>query len=151
MKFLLIFMKAAVILFCSIKLSCQDCKTNLISDRTVFLSTFIMVILQLCFYGTECWRFFVSSLLMYWFYKWVRNISRKKLGEGDVIFGLFQGISVEPFTLWLVILSETVFCWIFTSFCKIKKKKSFPFIPFMSAGLIFTFLQNIFQPCIYNM
>ena len=75
------------------------------------------------------------------FYFIVRQVTRGKLGMADVLFGVFQGMVLSSQHLLLCILIE---CGSATlAFFIIHKRasgKSLPFIPFMAAGLLISYL-----------
>ena len=73
----------------------------------------------------------------------IRKITKDKLGSADVWFGFFQGLFLQPVMLWVCLAIETVLALIVEN-KKIGHQK-FPFIPYMSAGLIAAYLIQFFR------
>ena len=89
------------------------------------------------------WIFIISSMILGTLYFLIRKITKEKLGSADVWFGFFQGLFLHPIMLWVCLAIETVLALIVEN-KKIGHKK-FPFIPYMSAGLIATYLIQFFH------
>lgn len=103
---------------------------------------FSALICQLIFARESIWIFILSSLLAGAFYYCVRKITRDKLGMADVWFGFFQGLFLLPKLLPLCFGLECL-----AVLCLVNKKigkKAFPFIPYMSFGLISAFIIQLF-------
>ena len=71
----------------------------------------------------------------------VRKITKNRLGTADVWFGIFQGLFLFPDKLWICLAIETLPALIIEN--KKIGQKAFPFIPYMSAGLIGTYLIKV--------
>lgn len=85
--------------------------------------------------------YILSSMICGAFYFAVRKITKNKLGLADVWFGFFQGLFLVPEMIPVCFGIECL-----TALCVINKrfgKEKFPFIPFMSAGLIAAFLIQV--------
>ena len=98
---------------------------------------------HLIFARNEMWIFIISSMILGTLYFLIRKITKDKLGPADVWFGFFQGLFLHPIMLWVCLAIETVLALIVEN-KKIGHKK-FPFIPYMSAGLIATYLIHFFH------
>ena len=95
----------------------------------------------------EMWIFILSSMILGALYFLIRKITKDKLGPADVWFGFFQGLFLHPLMLWVCLAIETVLALIIEN-RKIGHNK-FPFIPYMSAGLIVAYLIQIFRGTIF--
>ena len=130
--------KLIIILLFSLILSVQDIKHGEVSVYIQWVSIFCAHLCHLIFARTEMWIYIISSMLMGAFYFTVRKITREKLGPADVWFGFFQGLFLIPKMLPFCLGIEC-----FAALCVIIKKigrQTFPFIPFMSLGLIITYV-----------
>ena len=130
--------KLIIILLFSLILSVQDIKHGEVSVYIQWVSIFCALLCHLIFARTEMWIYIISSMLMGAFYFTVRKITREKLGPADVWFGFFQGLFLVPMMIPLCFGIEAL-----AAFCVMNKKvgrKTFPFIPFMSLGLIITYV-----------
>ena len=128
----------SIILFFSLILSIQDIKTLSASVFLQWISIFCALICHLIFNRTGMWIYILSSMITGTFYFAVRKITRNKLGPADVWFGFFQGLFLIPKMLPFCLGIEC-----FAALCVIIKKigrQTFPFIPVMSIGLIFSFI-----------
>ena len=72
------------------------------------------------------------------FYFIVRKITKGKLGMADVWFGFFQGIFLSPILIPICLGIESIAALILIN--KKFGKERFPFIPFMSLGLIASYI-----------
>ena len=124
----------AVILVFSLILSIQDKKTMTVNIYIQWVSIFAALICHLIFARAEMWIYILSSMITGSFYFAVRKITKGKLGPADVWFGFFQGLFLEPKMISICFGIECLvtLCVINKRFGKVK----FPFIPFMSVGLI---------------
>ncbi len=110
-------------------------------------SIFCALICHIIFARHEMWIFIISSMILGALYFLIRKITKNKLGPADVWFGFFQGLFLHPVMLWVCLASETILALIVEN-KKIGHNK-FPFIPFMSAGLIAAYLIQIFRGTIF--
>lgn len=133
--------KLITIIIFSIILSFQDFKTQKISWILILLCGFItlaiefaenknMSVLVYLFQGTV---FFLIYFL-------VRFFTDKKLGWGDVFYGALQGVCQMWNKLYICLIIEVVLALIYYLIFVRNKDKRLPFIPFMSLGLILSFL-----------
>ena len=130
-----------VILIFSIILSVQDIKKMTVSIYVQWASIFSVLVCHLIFNREAMWLYILSSMICGAFYFAVRKITKNKLGPADVWFGFFQGLFLIPKMLPFCLGIEC-----FAALCVIIKKigrQTFPFIPFMSIGLIITFIVQI--------
>lgn len=125
----------------SLILSVQDIKKMAVSIYIQWIAIFFALACHLIFAREGMWLYILSSMFCGAFYFAVRKITRGKLGLADVCFGFFQGLFLVPKLLPLCFGIEclAVLCIINR---KIGKEK-FPFIPFMSAGLIAAFIIQV--------
>ena len=132
-----------IILVFSIILSLQDIKQLAVGTYIQWLSIFCALICNIVFNRREMWIFILSGMIFGLLYFLVRKISKNKLGIADVWFGFFQGLFLLPQMIAVCIAIETII-----ALCVINKKlgkAAFPFIPFMSAGLIISYIvQEVF-------
>ena len=129
------------ILIFSLILSVQDIRRLKVGVFIQWLSIFCALACHLIFARTEMWIFVLSSMIMGTFYFAVRKITKDKLGSADVWFGFFQGLFLFPKMIPICLCTEVL-----ASFCIMNKRighKQFAFIPFMSFGLILTFILQI--------
>lgn len=135
-----------VILFVSIVLSLEDYLTAYINVILIFTGFIILFLLRIInFSFLRAVLFLFQGGLCMSFYIAIYFLSDKKLGPGDILFGFFSGFSILRWDfLWLSTVLSYAFFEIFYSVCKLKKinlqNKRIPFIPFMSAGLIVTYI-----------
>ena len=76
------------------------------------------------------------------FYFLVKKLTKEKLGAADVWFGFFQGLFIIPKLIPLCLLVED--CIAMIAINKRWGQKRFPFIPYMSIGLIICFILELF-------
>ena len=131
-----------ILFFCGI-MSFEDMKTNKIRNHWFYLSYLCIVIFHLIFNSNLIINYFISVILISCcllpcFY--IKN----KMGKGDFLFGIFQGLCLFPKQVFLCVFYEIVFVLIFVLFLVLSKRfyktKKIPFIPFMSMGLILSSL-----------
>ena len=130
-----------IILIFSIILSVQDIKKMAVSIYIQWASIFFALACHLIFARKEMWLYILSSMICGVFYFVVRKITKNKLGPADVWFGFFQGLFLVPEMIPLCFGIECL-----TALCVINKrfgKEKFPFIPFMSVGLIAAFVIQV--------
>ena len=110
-------------------------------------SIFCALICHIIFARYEIWIFIISSMILGTLYFSIRKITKDKLGPADVWFGFFQGLFLHPVMLWVCLAIETFLALIVEN-KKIGHKK-FPFIPYMSAGLIATYIIQLLRGTIF--
>jgi hypothetical protein len=130
-----------IILLFSIILSIQDIKRLEVGIYIQWASIFCALICHAIFAWKQMWIFIISGMIFGALYFAVRKITKNKLGTADVWFGIFQGLFLYPDKLWICLAIETLLALIIEN-KKIGYKK-FPFIPYMSAGLIGTYLIQV--------
>ena len=135
-KFVLFF----IMLIVSLILSLQDLKQMAVRTYILWAGLLAALGCHLIFAREAMWIYIFSCMLMGAFYFAVRIITRGKLGMADVWFGFFQGLFLVPKMIPVCLGIESL-----AALCVIKKfgKEKFPFIPFMSAGLISAFIIQI--------
>lgn len=134
----------SIILISSLVLSIQDIKRMTVSIYIQWISIYCALIFHIIFARESMWIYLISSMIMGSFYFAVRKITKEKLGTADVWFGFFQGLFLMPKMISVCFGIECL-----TTLCVINKrfgKEKFPFIPFMSVGLIAAYIiQMIFM------
>ncbi len=131
-----------IILIFSIILSQQDIKRMTVSIYIQWASIFAALTCHLIFAREAMWIYILSSMICGAFYFIVRIVTKRKLGTADVWFGFFQGLFLRPQIIPLCFIIEALLALIVIN--KKFGKKAFPFIPFMSLGLIISFIiQNL--------
>ena len=129
---------SAIILLFSIILSVQDIKRLEVGIYIQWASIFCALICHIIFARQQLWIFIISAMIFGALYFAVRKITKNRLGTADVWFGIFQGLFLYPDKLWICLAAEVLL-----ALCIVNKKigqKAFPFIPFMSFGLILSFI-----------
>ncbi len=126
-----------IILIFSLILSVQDIKRMTVNIFILGAGILAGLSCHLIFVHEAMWIYIISGLLMGGFYFTVRKITKGKLGMADVCFGFFQGLFLAPKMIPVCLGIECL-----AALCMIKRfgKEKFPFIPFMAAGLIITFV-----------
>ena len=128
----------SIILLFSIILSLQDIKKMTVSIYVQWASVFAALGCHMIFAREGMWIYILSSMFCGAFYFAVRKITKDKLGPADVWFGFFQGLFLVPMMIPLCFGIEAL-----AALCVMNKKvgrKTFPFTPFMSLGLIITYV-----------
>ena len=127
----------SIILLFSLILSVQDIKGMKVRVYIQWMAVACALVCHLIFAHEILWVYILSSFACGGFYFAVRKITKEKLGMADVWFGFFQGAFLYPIFLPVCFGIEAL-----AAFCLIKKidRKAFPFIPFMSFGLIICYL-----------
>ena len=130
----------SIILIFSLILSLQDIKKMAVSIFIQWLAIFAALVCHLIFARETIWIYILSSLICGAFYFAVRKITKGKLGMADVWFGFFQGVFLLPKLLPVCFGIEAL-----AALCIMKKndRKTFPFIPFMSFGLVISYIIQI--------
>jgi len=110
------------------------------------VSVIAVIIIHLVFNFRGLGWHLLSAGLFVAVYLLARKITGGKLGMGDVLFGFFQGCCLEMRELPLCLTIEVAAALIVLGMVGLLKNRKLseiqpaPFIPFMSAGLIFTYL-----------
>lgn len=131
-----------VIVIFAVLCSIQDIKHMEVNNYSLWCACGIALILQIVFNYKNCWIFIASGLFSGVLYFAVRKITKGKLGMADVYFGIFQGLCLH--FIWLSVCIGIEILLVLITINKNFKNQKFPFIPFMSASLIITFiLQNL--------
>ena len=131
----------SIILIFSLILSIQDIKRMTVSIYIQWASIFSALACHMVFNRQGMWLYILSSMFCGAFYFAVRKITKNKLGPADVWFGFFQGLFLVPKMIPFCFGIEVIvtLCVINKKFGKVK----FPFIPFMSVGLIMTYIIQV--------
>ncbi len=134
----------SIIVIFSLILSAQDIKRMAVEIYLQWAGIITALACHLIFARDTMWIYVLSGTLMGAFYFGVRMITKGKLGMADIWFGLFQGLFLVPKMIPVCLGIECL-----AALCVINKrfgKEEFPFIPFMSAGLIAAYIiQLIFM------
>ena len=128
----------SIILIFSIILSVQDIKKMTVSIYIQWASIFTALACHMIFNREGMWIYILSSMICGTFYFAVRKITKDKLGPADVWFGFFQGLFLNLQMIPFCFIIEDVIALIVIN--KKFGKKPFPFIPFMSIGLVACFI-----------
>ena len=128
----------SIILIFSLILSIQDFKRMSVGVYIQWLSIYSALIFHLIFARETIWIYILSSMIMGCFYFAVRKITRDKLGSADVWFGFFQGLFLTPILIPVCLGIESLSAIIIVN--KRFGKQKFAFIPFMSFGLIASYI-----------
>ena len=131
------------ILIFSELLSVYDIKNFSVPLWGLILGTVGLVVLRIIFYINTVYLYLISAAILTLLYFIVKLITHGKLGTGDVLFGLFQGLGFRPQFIWVCLLVEAVTGLIFFLIRRSNPKKM-PFIPFMALGLLVSFLIDCF-------
>ena|GEM_PF-1522286 len=139
------------IIFCVCAIcSVWDLKNMKVPDFVTFIGIAAIIFCNLFF--SEAGTVFsllklMQGVLTGLFYFIVKIICHGKLGNGDILFGIFQGVCLTPkgvvFCLAIEVLSAAAFVLIKKILCK--KSTSYysekkPFVPFMAAGLLISYI-----------
>ncbi|MCR5284451.1 MAG: prepilin peptidase [Treponema sp.] len=127
-----------IILIFSLILSIQDIKHMEVGIYIQWTSVYAALICHLILARESLWLFIISSMIMGAIAFFIRKITKNKLGPADVWFAFFQGLFLFPKFIPLCILIQALAALIIEN--KKFRKQSFPFIPYMSASLIISFL-----------
>ena len=128
----------SIILIFSIILSVQDIKKMTVSIYIQWASIFTALACHMIFNREGMWIYILSSMICGAFYFAVKKITKDKLGPADVWFGFFQGLFLNLQMIPFCFIIEDVIALIVIN--KKFGKKPFPFIPFMSIGLVACFI-----------
>lgn len=131
-----------IIIFFSVLCSYQDLKAMVIYDYPLWAACYAALICHLVFNRQGIWIYILSGMISGGFYYLIRIITKKKLGIGDVYFGFFQGACIPFQYLPICLAIETVVALIVVN--KKIGHKAFPFVPFMSVGLLGAYIISLF-------
>lgn len=143
------------IIFCVCAIcSVWDIKTMKVPDFVIFIGIAAIFFCNL-FFSEDGTVFSLSKLMKSvltgvftgLFYFSVKIICHGRLGNGDILFGIFQGVCLTPkgvvFCLAIEVLSAAAFVLIKRILCKESASYSSekkPFVPFMAAGLLISYI-----------
>ena len=126
------------ILIFPVWLSVYDIKTLSVPLWCVLLGTAGLLAARIIFYTSIFYLYIISSAVLTLIYFLIKIITHGKLGTGDILFGLFQGLGFRPQFIWICLTVEVVAGLIF--FLIKRGTKKMPFIPFMASGLLVSFI-----------
>ena len=126
------------ILIFPVWLSVYDIKTLSVPLWCVLLATVGLLAARIFFYTSTFYLYIISSAVLTLIYFLIKIITHSKLGTGDILFGLFQGLGFRPQFIWICLTVEVVAGLIF--FLIKRGTKKMPFIPFMASGLLVSFI-----------
>ena len=126
------------ILIFPVWLSVYDIKTLSVPLWCVLLGTVGLLAARIIFYTSTFYLYIISSAVLTLIYFLIKIITHGKLGTGDILFGLFQGLGFRPQFIWICLTVEVVAGLIF--FLIKRGTKKMPFIPFMASGLLVSFI-----------
>lgn len=136
---------AVIAVVYSVVCSVCDIKTKNVPNRILIAGIILILCCRflLCYPISEQIACLIMAAITGLFYFFIRCITHGRLGRADVCFGLFQGavLGNNLMAIFVCLMIECVFSAVF--FCIIGKKaekQEIPFIPFMSFGLIISFL-----------
>ena len=137
------------ILIFAVLLSVYDIRNFSVPLWRLILGTVGLLVLRIIFYINTVYLYLISAAILTMIYFLVKLITRGKLGTGDILFGLFQGLGFRPQFIWICLAVEAVIGLIFFLICHYRKgnssnAKKMPFIPFMACGLLVSFLIDCF-------
>ena len=130
-------------------LSVYDFKNFSVPLWALILGVVGLVVLRIIFYINTVYLYLISAAILTLLYFIIKLTTHGKLGMGDVLFGLFQGLGFRPQFIWVCLTVEAVAGLIFFLICHYRKgnssePKKMPFIPFMASGLLVSFLIDCF-------
>ncbi len=129
-----------IVIFFSILCSVQDIRDRRISNILLLAAIISVFVLRLIFDLQNLWTYILCGMLSGLFYFIVQRLSGRRLGNADIIFGIFQGLVLIPEWLFICLMAECLSAGIFFLIRRLIFKNRntlrLPFIPFMSAGLL---------------
>ena len=134
---------AVIILVFSIISSIYDIKFLAVPLWPCITGIILLLAARIIFYTQNCYLYFLSAALLTIIYFAVKLVTKNKLGTGDILFGVFQGLGFRPQFIWICLLCETILALIFFMIKKSHSQdetKKMPFIPFMASGLFVSFV-----------
>ena len=124
-------------------MSFEDIKSLKIRNFWFYLSYLCIFIFHLIFNFDSIFYYLISTVLMICCLL-PCFIFKNKMGKGDFLFGIFQGMCLLPKQVFLCVIIEIIAVLIFVLILVLAKKfdknKRIPFIPFMSVGLVLSSL-----------
>ena len=124
-------------------MSFEDIKSLKIRNFWFYLSYLFIFTFHLVFNLDSIFYYLISIVLMS-FCLLPCFLLKNKIGKGDFLFGIFQGMCLLPKQVFLCVFFEiiTVLIFVFNLVLakKFDKNKRIPFIPFMSVGLVLSSL-----------
>ena len=123
-------------------LSIYDIRTLTVPLWCLLLGEAGLLVLRIVFYTNTVYLYLISSALLTLIYFLIKIISHGKLGTGDILFGIFQGLGFRPQFIWICLSVEAITGLVF--FLIKRNSKKMPFIPFMVSGLLVSFFIDCF-------
>lgn len=124
-------------------MSFEDIKSLKIRNFWFYLSYLCIFIFHLIFNLDSIFNYLISTVLMSCCLL-PCFILKNKMGKGDFLFGIFQGMCLLPNQVFLCVIIEIIAVLIFVLILVLAKKfdknRRIPFIPFMSVGLVLSSL-----------
>lgn len=117
--------------------SFQDIKEQKVWNFLIFGGIFFVFLINLLLNRENLLNLIFSSLVYGIFYFVVKLITKGKLGNADIYFGVFQGICLDVKLLPICVLVEVILALVILH--KRLGYGYFAFIPFMSGGLIISY------------
>ncbi len=137
-----------IVISFSIICSVQDIRGRRISNFILLFSILALVLLRFIFDFQDFWYSILCGMAAGLFYFIAQKLSVRRLGNADVIFGVFQGLILFPKWLFFCVMVECFFAAIFIFLFQIKNKNKvevqIPFIPFMASGLLISYFLYLF-------
>ena len=137
-----------LILVFSLWLSLCDIKSLQLPLWGILTAGLTLLAVRIFFYKWDSLYYLLSSAILTAIYFITKIITKNKLGSGDLLFGIFQGVGFKPQYIWICLAVETVSGLIAFIIVRAGKKslgtKKMPFIPFMASGLLVSFLVDCF-------
>ena len=137
------------ILNSSVLLSVYDIRNFSVPLWVLIVKVAGLLVLRIIFYEYTIYLYLISAVIISLLYFIIKLITHGKLGAGDVLFGLFQGLGFRPQFIWICLAVEAVTGLIFFLIRHFHKgnsseSKKMPFIPFMACGLLVSFIIDCF-------
>ena len=137
------------ILIFSVWLSIYDVNNFSVPLWGLILGTVGLLVLRIIFFINTIYLYLISAAILTLIYFLVKLITHGKLGTGDILFGLFQGLGFRPQFIWICLAVEAVIGLIFFLIRHFHKgnsseSKKMPFIPSMALGLLVSFIIDCF-------
>lgn len=89
--------------------------------------------------------YLLSSLVAYLVLLLIYYIFRGKLGYGDVVIAGLLGVGLGYIDTFTSIFYACVFAIIYCQVLKKKKNEAFPFVPFITLGVLVTYMFNLYN------
>lgn len=131
-----------LILVFSLWLSLCDIKSLQLPLWGILTAGLTLLAARIIFHKWDSLYYLLSSAILTAIYFIIKFITKNKLGSGDLLFGIFQGLGFRPQYIWICLAVEAVTGLIYFLIIRDNKKK--PFIPFMASGLLLSFLADCF-------